>query len=75
MTVLILIGILLFLAFLGVPLVFSLLGAALATIWIYRPGLPLEIIPQFFVSGVNHYALIAVAFFFLAGELMNAGGM
>lgn len=75
MTVLILIGILLFLAFLGVPLVFSLLGAALATIWIYRPGLPLEIIPQFFVSGVNHYALIAVAFFFLAGELMNAGGI
>ena len=75
MTVLILIGVMLLLAFLGVPLVFSLLGAAIATTWIYRPGLPLEIIPQFYVSGVNHYALIAVAFFFLAGELMNAGGI
>lgn len=75
MTVLVLIGVMLFLAFLGIPLVFALLGAALATIYFYRPGLPLEIIPQFFVSGVNHYALLAVAFFFLAGELMNAGGI
>lgn len=75
MTVLLLIGVMLLLAFLGIPLVFALLGAALTTIWVYRPGLPLEIIPQFFVSGVNHYALLAVAFFFLAGELMNAGGI
>lgn len=75
MTVLLLIGVMLFLALLGVPLVFALLGAALATIFVYRPDLPLELIPQFFVSGVNHYALLAVAFFFLAGELMNAGGI
>lgn len=75
MTVLLLIGVMLLLAFIGIPLVFALLGAALVTIWVYRPGLPLEIIPQFYVSGVNHYALIAVAFFFLAGELMNAGGI
>ena len=75
MTVLLLIGVMLLLAFLGIPLVFALLGAALTTIWVYRPGLPLEIVPQFFVSGVNHYALLAVAFFFLAGELMNAGGI
>ncbi len=75
MTVLLLIGVMLLLALLGVPLVFSLLGASIVTIFVYRPGLPLELIPQFFVSGVNHYALLAVAFFFLAGELMNAGGI
>lgn len=75
MTVVLLIGVMLFLALLGMPLVFALLGASLVTIQIYRPSLPLELIPQFFLSGVNHYALLAVAFFFLAGELMNAGGI
>lgn len=75
MTVLLLIGVMLLLALLGIPLVFAILGASLVTIFVYRPGLPLELIPQFFVSGVNHYALLAVAFFFLAGELMNAGGI
>lgn len=75
MTVLLLVGVMLLLALFGVPLVFAILGASLVTILVYRPGLPLELIPQFFVSGVNHYALLAVAFFFLAGELMNAGGI
>ncbi len=75
MTVALLIGSMLALAMLGIPLVFAILGSALLTILVYRPTLPLELLPQFFVSGVNHYALLAVAFFFLAGELMNAGGI
>jgi TRAP-type transport system large permease protein len=75
MAVAFLLGGMLLLTALGLPLVFSILGASLATILIFRPGLPLEITSQFFVSGIEHYPLLALAFFFLVGELMNAGGI
>jgi len=75
MIVAFLLGGMLLLTALGLPLVFSILGASVATLLIFRPGLPLEITAQFFVSGIEHHPLLALAFFFLAGELMNAGGI
>ncbi|HWU40697.1 MAG TPA: TRAP transporter large permease, partial [Candidatus Acidoferrum sp.] len=42
---------------------------------LFRPGLPWEFFAQTFVSGLNHYPLLAIAFFFFAGELMNFGGI
>lgn len=75
MALTLLIGTLLVLAALGLPLVFSILGASLLTLFVVRPGTPLELVPQLFVSGLDNFPLLAVAFFFLAGELMNASGI
>ncbi|MEX2644071.1 MAG: TRAP transporter large permease [Acetobacterales bacterium] len=75
MAVAALVGTMLCLCALGMPLVFSVLGACFVTLTIFRPALPLDVMAQFFVNGMDHYALLAVAFFFLAGELMNAGGI
>ncbi len=42
---------------------------------IIRPELPLTVIPQLFIGGMDNFALLAVALFFLAGELMTAAGV
>ncbi len=75
MTLVLLLGTMLVLAGLGVPLVFSLLSASLVTILVMRPELPLALIPQLFVQGMDNFALLAIALFFLAGELMTAAGV
>lgn len=61
-------------AALGIPLVFALLGASMFTLWIMRPELPLTLVAQLFVSGIDSYSLLAIALFFLAGEIMSLGG-
>jgi TRAP-type transport system large permease protein len=75
MSLALLLGSMLALAALGVPLVFALLGASLVTLLVVRPGLPLEVIPQLFIQGMDSFALLAIALFFLAGELMAASGV
>ncbi|MFW6028210.1 MAG: TRAP transporter large permease subunit, partial [bacterium] len=75
MTLFILLGTMLALAGLGVPLVFSLLSASLVTLLIVRPEIPLALVPQLFVQGMDSFALLAIALFFLAGELMTASGV
>ena len=75
MTVALLIGSLLALALLGVPLVFAILASAILTLVVTRPGLPLEVVAQVFVGGIDSQVLLAILFFFLAGELMNSGGI
>jgi tripartite ATP-independent transporter DctM subunit len=68
-------GAMLTLALLGVPLVFAILAASLLTILLIRPELPLTVVTQLFVNGMDQFLLLAIAFFFLAGELMNRGGI
>ena len=75
MNLALLLGSMLGLALLGVPLVFSLLAAAVLTLLVTRPGLPLEVVPQLFISGMDNFPLLAIALFFLAGELMVAAGV
>ncbi len=75
MALALLIGSMLVLAALGLPLVFAILAASLLTLFVVRPGTPLELLPQLFVSGIDNFPLLAIAFFFLAGELMNASGI
>jgi TRAP-type C4-dicarboxylate transport system permease large subunit len=50
-------------------------GASLLTILVYRDYWPLELTTQYFVAGLQSYPLLALAFFFLVGEWMNAGGI
>jgi TRAP-type transport system large permease protein len=70
-----LMGGMILLSIFGVPLVFGVLGVSFLTIAIYRPDMPWEFFAQTFISGLDHYSLMAIAFFFLAGELMNHGGI
>ena len=75
MTVALLFGSMILLALLGVRLVFAILLASTLTLLFYRPGIPLEVVAQLFLSGIDNFLLLAVGFFFLAGELMNRGGV
>ena len=58
----------------GVPVAFALLACA-ATMGFYLDLFDPGIISQRLVVGANSFPLLAIPFFLLAGELMNAGGM
>jgi MFS family permease len=58
----------------GVPVAFALILCAL-TMGIYLDLFDTQIIAQRLVVGANSFPLLAIPFFLLAGELMNAGGM
>ena len=58
---------------LRVPVSIALGIAALYGIW--KIGVPPAIIPARMIDGVDSFALLAVPFFILAGNLMNAGGL
>src|SRR5690606_17683481 len=75
MALTLLLGVMLALTALGIPLVFSLLGASVFTLFIIRPELPLTVLPQLFIGGIDNFVLLAIALFFLAGELMTASGV
>lgn len=75
MALALLLGVMLALTALGIPLVFSLLGASVFTLFVIRPELPLTVVPQLFIGGIDSFVLLAIALFFLAGELMTAGGV
>ncbi|NEU30833.1 TRAP transporter large permease subunit [bacterium LRH843] len=67
-------GVLFFFLFLGVPAAFSMLLSAIAmmlVMGIYDP----QIVAQNLVNGANNFPLMAIPFFILAGEVMNAGGI
>ena len=68
---LLLIILLLLLAFLGIPICFSL-GIATVVAMLYG-GMPLLVIPQKMFTGVDSVPLLAIPFFLLAGNLMARG--
>ncbi|CAN7368132.1 TRAP transporter large permease subunit [Bosea sp. LjRoot90] len=59
---------------LGMPVAFALIGCGLAMM-LYMGISDPQIIIQNMWDGANSFPLLAVPFFMLAGELMNAGGM
>ena len=74
MTILVFVGALLGAMALGIPIAFALLvsGAALMLhLDLFDP----QILAQNVINGADSYPLLAVPFFLLAGELMNAGGL
>lgn len=74
MTVLTFLGVLLVVIALGTPIAFSLLICAVA-LMIQMDNFDTQILAQNLMEGANNFPLMAVPFFMLAGELMNAGGM
>ena len=74
MTVLIFITSLLGLMALGMPVAFALVGCGLCMMY-YMGMTDPQIVIQNMWDGANSFPLLAVPFFMLAGEFMNAGGM
>jgi tripartite ATP-independent transporter DctM subunit len=58
----------------GVPIAFSLLISGAALMW-YLGMFDPQILAQNVTEGANSFPLLAVPFFMLAGEIMNAGGL
>lgn len=59
----------------GVPIVFSMATAGLTVLLLVGGVDMLPIGPQRMIAGLDSTPLLAIPFFFLAGELMNAGGI
>jgi TRAP-type C4-dicarboxylate transport system permease small subunit len=80
MTVTVFVGSLLAAMALGMPIAYALLvcGLALMAFMAATGALPAfdsQILAQRFVDGADNFPLLAVPFFLLAGEFMNAGGL
>ncbi|KQY80184.1 MULTISPECIES: TRAP transporter large permease subunit [Roseateles] len=74
MTVFIFLGSLLGAMALGIPIAYALLASGVALMW--HLGLfDAQILAQNFINGADSFPLLAVPFFMLAGEIMNAGGL
>nr|WP_256473375.1 TRAP transporter large permease subunit [Phyllobacterium sp. 21LDTY02-6] len=58
----------------GVPIAFALMLSAVAMMMLMG-NLDAQILAQRLVNGADSYPLMAIPFFLLAGELMNAGGL
>lgn len=74
MTLVLFLGVLLGGIFLGVPVAFSLLLAALAMM-AQLNMFSADIVTQALINGVDSFALLAIPFFLVAGEVMTAGGL
>ena len=74
MTVLVFVGSLLAAMALGMPLAFSLIVSGVA-LMLHLDNFDTQIVSQNLINGADNFPLMAVPFFMLAGELMNAGGM
>ena len=58
----------------GIPIAFSLLLCGVALMW-HLDMFDAQILAQNLLEGSNSFPLLAVPFFMLAGEVMNAGGL
>jgi tripartite ATP-independent transporter DctM subunit len=74
MTVFVFIASLLAAMALGMPLAFSLIVSGVA-LMLHLDNFDTQIVSQNLINGADNFPLMAVPFFMLAGELMNAGGM
>ena len=74
MTIAVFLGALLGAMALGVPIAFSLLLCGTALMW-HLDMFDAQILAQNTTEGANSFPLLAVPFFMLAGEIMNAGGL
>ncbi|CAM4059236.1 TRAP transporter large permease subunit [Bordetella muralis] len=74
MTLLIFVGSLLGAMAVGVPIAFALIFCGIALMW-HMDMFNAQIVAQNMVTGADTFTLLAIPFFLLAGELMNAGGL
>lgn len=58
----------------GTPVAF-VIGLPVALYLLIDGSVPLTLVPQMMINGVNSFALLAVPFYLLAGTLMNTAGI
>lgn len=58
----------------GVPIAFSLFLTGMCLI-LYMGNANFVLLPQYMMIGVDNFALMAIPFFTLAGDIMNEGGL
>jgi TRAP-type transport system large permease protein len=58
----------------GVPVAFALMFSGIV-LMLYMDIFNTQIVAQQMITGANTFTLLAIPFFLLAGELMNAGGL
>lgn len=75
MEILTLFGFLVVLLILGMPIAVAIGLSALSTIVVANLDVPMTLLPHQIFEGMNSYSLMAVPFFILAGEMMNAAGV
>jgi TRAP-type transport system large permease protein len=74
MTIAIFLGVLLGLMAIGMPIAFALILTGVA-LMLHLDFFDAQLLSQNVVAGADNFQLMAVPFFLLAGELMNAGGL
>ncbi len=74
MTIAVFLGSLLLAMALGMPIAFALLASGVALMW-QLDLFDAQILAQNLIGGADSFPLLAVPFFMLAGEIMNAGGL
>ncbi|MDP3669528.1 MAG: TRAP transporter large permease subunit [Telluria sp.] len=74
MTLAIFLGSLVLLMVLGMPIAFALMLTGVA-LMVHLDFFDAQLVAQNLLSGADNFPLMAVPFFILAGELMNAGGI
>jgi tripartite ATP-independent transporter DctM subunit len=74
MTITVFLGSMLTAMALGIPIAFSLLLCGAALMW-HLNMFDAQILAQNVINGADSFPLLAVPFFMLAGEVMNAGGL
>ncbi|HRW66595.1 MAG TPA: TRAP transporter large permease subunit, partial [Candidatus Competibacter sp.] len=74
MTVVIFLSVLLGAIAIGVPIAYALILCGVALMF-HLDMFDAQIIGQNLINGANSFALMAVPFFLLAGEIMNVGGL
>lgn len=62
-------------AVIGVPVFFAMGLASLAFILLHGSSVPYAVLASTLVQGIDSFAFLAIPFYFLAGELMNTGGI
>lgn len=62
-------------ALVGVPVFFAMGLAALVFVLCSGGAVPLNVLASSLIQGMDSFAFLAIPFFFLAGELMNTGGI
>lgn len=71
----VLMGAFLALLALGVPVFFAMGLSSLSFILAMGGQVPLNVLASTLIQGMDSFAFLAIPFFFLAGELMNTGGI
>lgn len=71
----VLFGVMLLFIAIGTPVFIAMVLSEAAYIIGFWPKVPVMVVTQGFIEGINNYHFAAIIFFFLAGEIMNVGGI